>query len=79
MADRKIEVACYAGHKGDERPKSFLLNGETIEVTSIVREWVEEDRENRKRKRFFTVKGNDGYTYTLCYDEDASAWFLTKR
>jgi hypothetical protein len=79
MAARKIEVSCYAGYKGEERPISFLLEGERIEVASLEREWGEESPENRTRRRLFMVKGSDGFTYTLCHDDSASSWFLTER
>lgn len=78
MSDKKIEVITYSGYRSEERPRSFVIDGEKIEVIGILRMWIEEGRENRERKRFFKVKGSDGYIYTLFYDEKSSDWFLTK-
>jgi hypothetical protein len=78
MTGRKIDVVCYAGYKAEERPRSFLLEGARVEVASIVREWVEEGPGDRKRKRFFKVRGSDGFMYALYYDEGVSAWFLAE-
>jgi hypothetical protein len=77
MADKRIEVASYSGGKGEESPRSFVLDGEKIEVLSLVRTWIEESYENRKRKRFFMVRGSDGYTHTLFYEEDSSKWGIS--
>ena len=73
---RKIEVSCYAGHRGDEKPRSFLLEGERIEVVSIIREWIEESGDGRARRRFFRIRGSDGFEHTLSRDEETSSWFL---
>lgn len=78
-ADRRIDVVCYAGFRSEESPRSFLLGEERIEVTSITKEWVEENAADRTLKRFFRVKGSDGFIYTLYYDEGVSAWFFTDR
>ncbi len=80
MADKKkIDVVCYSGFRGEESPRSFLLGEERIEVASITKEWVEENTADRTRRRFFRVKGSDGFMHTLYYDEGVSAWFLTDR
>jgi hypothetical protein len=76
MADRRIEVSSYSGGKGEESPRSFVLDGERIEVLSLVRTWIEESYENRKRKRFFMVRGSDGYTHTLYLDEESLEWCI---
>jgi hypothetical protein len=74
MADERITVSSYSGERGEESPRSFVLDGEKIEVLSLVRMWIEESFENRKRKRFFMVRGSDGFTHTLFYEEDSSEW-----
>ncbi len=76
MAELKIEVVCYAGYRGEESPRSFVLGGKNIEVASIIKEWVDESAADRVRRRFFRVEGSDGYIYTLFYDETLSSWFL---
>ena len=75
MAIEKIEVTAYAGHRDDERPMAFSLHGEGIEVFAILRRWIEEDIENRARKRFFLVRGSDSYVHKIYFDEEKREWF----
>lgn len=79
MPDRKIEIFAYAGHRGMERPKSFLLEGDRIEVLGIVRMWVEEEHTTRAQKRFFIVNGSDQHSYTIYCSQGSEEWFLRKR
>ena len=74
MGQREITVIAYAGHKGEECPRSFILKGEKIEVTEILEMWVEEDVRDRARKRCFSVRGENGYCYLISYDEQSGKW-----
>jgi hypothetical protein len=76
MPDKRIEVSSYSGGKSEESPRSFVLDGDRIEVLSLVQMWIEESSENRKRKRFFMVRGSDGYTHTLYQDEESLEWYI---
>jgi len=76
MTVKKIKVIAYSGHKGEESPRAFFIDGEKIEIVEVLKMWIEERLENKGRKRFFKVKGSDGHTHTLFYDEEASDWFL---
>ncbi len=76
MSDKKIEVIAYSGYKEEEIPRAFFIDGEKIEVIEVLKMWIEEELEDKERKRFFKVKGSDGYTYTLFYDEKSSNWFF---
>lgn len=78
MPDKKIEVIAYSGYREEESPRYFVIDEEKIEVIKILRMWVEEGYESRNRKRFFTVRGSNGYIYTLFFDEKLSDWFLKK-
>jgi hypothetical protein len=71
----KIEVIAYSGYRGEESPKAFFIHGERVDVVEIVKRWVDEDLEQRGRKRSFAVKGSDGYIHKLYFDESAKAWF----
>ena len=75
---RKIRVIAYSGYKGEESPRSFSLDEVKVEIASIIRSWVEEPMQGRGRRRFFKVRGGDGFTYTLYYDEARSEWFLAR-
>jgi hypothetical protein len=79
MTDHKIEIVSYSGYRGEESPRMFIVEGEQVTVTEIVRMWMEEDQENRERKRFFLVKGSDGFLHTLYYDLEFLMWFYRGR
>jgi hypothetical protein len=70
----RIDVITYSGYRGEERPIAFILHGERIEVMEILDKRIEEDVADRTRKRLFKVKGSDGYTHVLSYDEQSSKW-----
>lgn len=79
MVDIKLEVTIYAGYRGSERPKSFLFEGNTVDVAGIRHMWVEEEHRTRLQKRFFEVTGSDAYEYTLYHELESGEWFLRKR
>ena len=76
MPDKKITLSAYSGYRNDESPRALMLFDEVITVKETLRRWVEEDLAGQSRKRFFVVKGSDGYTYKLYYDEKEKDWFL---
>ena len=65
-----IEVAAYAGYKGEEAPRRFTLGGGTVEVAGVLDQWREPDHV------YFKVLGHDGGTYVLRYDMKAQRWEL---
>jgi hypothetical protein len=75
MADIKIDVGSYAGFQGEESPRVFFAHGEKITALEILEMWVEEEEPERKRKRFFLLKGSDGLLHTLYFDMESSQWF----
>ena len=76
MSDKKIAVAAYSGYRGEEVPRSFMLGREKIGVLEILDRWAEENLGTRGRRRFFKIRGSDGYVRKLYYDEGEKAWFL---
>jgi hypothetical protein len=40
--------------------------------------WIEERIEDETRRRFFEVKGSDGYTHKIYYDVRIMEWFFVK-
>jgi hypothetical protein len=52
-----------------------MLHDERIDVAAIVNMWIEEGFEDRVEKRFFRVKGSDGKTHKIYYDEKKMGWF----
>jgi len=77
MSSERVVVRAYSGYRAEEIPRSFVLCNETIEAGEILYGWIEEDPETRKRKRFFRIRGSDGYLHKLYYDEAEEAWFLS--
>lgn len=75
MADARLEIGSYSGYKGEESPRVFFAHGEKITVMNILNMWIEENDQNRNRRRFFTLEGSDGFIHTLYYDLDSKAWF----
>ncbi|NWF52593.1 MAG: hypothetical protein HXY47_05865 [Nitrospirae bacterium] len=79
MSEEKIEVDAYSGYKGEEIPRSLVLNNEKILVTQILRMWIEDEFGYRKRRRYFEIKGSNGFRYKIYFDEDIKEWFLFTR
>ncbi len=75
MSDRRVGVVTYSGYRGEETPRSILVDEGQIEVVAILSMWIEEGIENKVRKRFFEVQGSDGKTHKIYYDEKEEEWF----
>ena len=76
MPPEPITVSAYSGHRGEETPRTFFLHGQRIDVVEVLRMWVGEEPEGMRRRRYFEVKGNDGFVYRMFYDEGDREWFL---
>ena len=74
MQETPLKVTAYAGFRGEESPRAFLLNNANIEVRTVLDRWTEEMAETGERRRCFRVKGSDFRTHTLCYHEGTMAW-----
>ncbi len=55
----QLEVECYSGHKADERPVRFRLDGHEYLVEELVDQWYGQDA------GFFKVRADDGNLCTL--------------
>ena len=66
----KISIECYAGHRGEERPRRILMEGRAIEIKEILDRWVSPDH------RFFKVLGDDNTVYLLRHDPRGCSWDL---
>ena len=72
--DRKpleLRVACHAGYCGEEEPRRLWFGERAVEVVEVVDRWLAPDH------RYFKVKGDDGGTYIIRYDEALGHWELT--
>ena len=75
MEVEQIDVISYSGSKGDERPVAFNLRGRCIEVVDILDHWIEEGFGDKVRKRYFRVRGSDGKTHRIYFDENILKWY----
>jgi glycerol dehydrogenase-like iron-containing ADH family enzyme len=60
------------------RQGSFVLHGNKVGITEIVDMWIEEELKDKKRKRFFKVKGSDGILYEIYMNEKTQEWFIRR-
>lgn len=63
-----VQVECYAGYRGDETPREFLLGERKVEVVDVIGRWLTPGH------RYFKVRGDDDAVYTLRHDERAGRW-----
>ena len=76
MSEEKVTVIAYSGYRGEEAPRQITLHDKEIDVVKILSRWVEQGSEDRGIKRFFRVKGSDGFIHEIYYDETRMEWFL---
>jgi hypothetical protein len=66
-----IGVECYAGHRGEQTPRTLILGDRRIAVVEVVDAWLAPDY------RYFKLRGDDGNTYLVRNDERSITWELT--
>jgi hypothetical protein len=73
----RVEVRCYAGGRGEETPRSVLLEGRELPVW-VERGWVEQPAalSGIERRRVFQVRLPDGRRVRLTQEPDGG-WTLT--
>lgn len=76
MASGRIEVIAYAGYRGEECPRAFVVSGVQVDVMKLLDLWTEENHFSKRRRRCFRVKGSDWRTYVICHDETGDEWSL---
>ncbi len=67
----RVDVECYAGHRGEETPRRFGLAGARIEIAEVVDRWLAPDH------RYFKVRDGQGDLYILRNDVASETWELT--
>jgi hypothetical protein len=65
-----IQVQCYAGYRGEQEPRSFVLGEQRLDVVAIADRWLAPDY------RYFRVAASDGNTYVVRHDELSGEWTL---
>lgn len=66
----RLDVECYAGHRGEETPRSLVFGGKRIAVTEVLDSWLAPDH------RYFKLLCEDGATYLVRHDPAAACWEL---
>lgn len=59
MRRMKLKVECYSGHKADERPVRFRLEGKLYVVQAVLDQWYDPE------SIFYKVRADDGNVYIL--------------
>jgi len=67
----EVRVECYAGHRGEQTPRTLILGDQRIAVTEVLDAWLAPEY------RYFKLKGADGNTYLVRHDERSTTWELT--
>ena len=67
----RVEVECYAGHRGEQTPRMLILGDRGVVVAEVLDAWL------APAYRYFKLKGEDGDTYLVRHDERSDAWELT--
>ncbi len=58
------------GYKANERPVSFVLDDQKMEVKEIVKQWVGQYND------YFKVLADDGLKYKLKWNRSLDKWFV---
>ena len=66
-----VNVECYAGHRGEQTPRTLILGDRRIAVVEVLDAWLAPDH------RYFKLRGADGDTYLVRHDERSDIWELT--
>jgi hypothetical protein len=65
-----VQVQCYSGYRGDERPVRLYLDEQSLEVLEV------EDRWYSPGETYFRVHVAGGDRYVLRHVEAQDLWFL---
>jgi hypothetical protein len=75
--DEVIQVECYAGGRGEERPRAVMRGGRRREPVRVMERWIEEALDPAGgRRRWFRVEYPDGSTATIYHELALDMWFL---
>jgi hypothetical protein len=66
-----IDVECYAGHRGEQTPRTLILGDRRLSVVEVLDAWLAPDH------RYFKLRGADGDTYLVRHEERSDIWELT--
>ncbi len=67
----RLRVECYAGYRGEETPRRFILHGRRFVVEELLDCWLGPGH------RYFKLLADDGGVYILRHDTALDRWELT--
>ena len=70
MDGPSLVVEAFAGYKGEKTPRSFTVEGKTLQVVRVVDRWYTDTHS------YFRVQASDGQRYVLRLDLDEDCWEL---
>jgi len=70
VAHLKLQVECYAGYRGEEEPRAFVLGQTRLQVTEVLDRWLAPEH------RYFKVRVQDGRMFVLRHDTASGEWEL---
>lgn len=66
----EMRVECYAGYRGEQYPRRFVLGNQILEVNEIEDQWYSPS------SQYFRVRAGDGNVYVLRHDQELNRWSL---
>jgi hypothetical protein len=68
----KLQVECYSGHRAEERPTLFRIDGDEYQVEEVLDQWYGPD------DAWYKVRAQDGNHYILRHQTSVpdGAWDL---
>lgn len=66
MIKHYSKVTAYSGYKANERPLSFTIDDQRLEIKDIICRWAEPEKD------FFKVIADDDKAYTLGWNTEVS-------
>lgn len=64
----QIQVKCYEGYKGEERPLSFLFGSKEVSIKKIIDQWYGENY------RYFKIYDTNDNIYIIRQNYDSLNW-----
>ena len=68
----KLNVKCYSGHKINERPVSFILDGKENYIEEIIDAWIGE------KFHYWKVLTESNLRFLLMYNPQEDTWDCDK-
>ena len=70
-----VAVSCYAGYKGEQTPRSFVLEGIEHQVNNVLECWYERPADDFSSQHVnWQVTAGDHHEYMLRYDQKRDHW-----